>query len=125
MKIPFQSTNKTGFRLSQIDMVVIGMTLLLLCFYPQYRPITTSVDQLLYWLIPYIVANFFLFCNVFRVRTKYELCWLFTATINLMLCLFLYENNLWFFISQSVFTSLAIIFEIKSSKYHGILSKVQ
>lgn len=125
MKIPFQSANKTGFRLSQIDVVVIGMTLLLLCFYPQYRPIITSIDKLFYWLMPYIVANFFLFCNVFRVRTRYELYWLFTATINLMLCLFLYENNLWFFLSQSVFTFVAIVFQIKSSHYHGVFSKIK
>lgn len=119
-KIPLVSKNRVGFRLSQIDVVMLVATGLL-TYYMPYGP--DNITTFFHYLIPYIVGNFFLFCNVFRVRTKYELCWLFTASINTGLYLCYYEDIPVFFITQSLFTVIAIAMEIKSKSYHGVFAK--
>lgn len=121
--IPLVSTSKSGFRLSLIDLGMILMTGIIIFLFPPDFNNPGKIENLFHYLIPYIVFNFFLFCNVFRVRTKYELCWLCTATINILLYLFYYQNMIVFFITQSLFTTIAIIFEIKSKNYHGIMLK--
>lgn len=121
--IPLISKNKFGFRLSLIDVLMILFTILLVCLYPPDLNNPTSKENLFHYLIPYIVLSFFLFCNVFRVKTKYELCWLTSATINIIFYLTMYENMILFFITQSLCTMIAIIFEIKSDNYHGVFCK--
>lgn len=121
--IPLISKNKTGFRLSIIDLIMILFTIIITYLYPPDYKNPNNMDNLFNYLIPYVVLNFFLFCNVFRVRTKYELCWLFSATINIMIYLLYYQNIPIFFITQSICTMIAIYFEIKSEKYHGIFCK--
>lgn len=122
--IPLISKSKVGFRLSQVDVLVILLAGISTCFYPRNFLTPPSIDLFFQYLIPYIVANFFLFCNVFRVRTKYELCWLASATINTVFYLFYYNNIYYFFLSQSCCTLVAILFEIKSKTYHGIFAKI-
>lgn len=121
--IPLISKNKSGFRLSLIDLTLILSGVVMTYIYPPDFSHLGKIENLFSYLILYIVFNFFLFCNVFRVRTKYELCWLSSATINILLCLLYYENLLIFFISQTLLTSVAIICEIKSVNYHGIFCK--
>lgn len=121
--IPLISKNKSGFRLSLVDLTLIFSACFLTYLYPPDFNNILKLENLFSYLILYIVFNFFLFCNVFRVRTKYELCWLSSATINILLCLFYYQNLIVFFISQTTLTSIAIYCEIKSDNYHGIFCK--
>lgn len=121
-KIPLISTSKIGFRLSQVDILVIFLTGISTFFYPRNFLTPPSIDLFFQCLIPYIVANFFLFCNVFRVRTRYELYWLASATINTIFYLFYYENIYYFFLSQSCCTLVAILLELKSKTYHGVFA---
>jgi hypothetical protein len=121
--IPLVSTNKVGFRLSLIDCGLIIAGLLLTWFYPHNKGIPANMDFFFQAMILYVIGSFFLFCNVFRVRRKYELWWVASALINTLLLLFYYNNILVFFITQSVFTAIAVIMEIKSATYHGIFAK--
>lgn len=121
--IPLVSTSKYGFRLSLVDIVMIVFTIMITCVFPPDFQHPMNMENLFHYLIPYVVFNFFLFCNVFRVRTRYELCWLSSATINILLLLMYYQNIVVFFITQSIFTLIAIVFEIRSEKYHGIFCK--
>lgn len=123
--LPLMSTNKVGFRLSLIDCALILAGLLLTCFYPHNKGIPQNIDFFFQAMILYVIGNFFLFCNVFRVRRKYELWWVASALMNTLLLLFYYNNVPVFFISQSVATLMAIIMEIKSPTYHGILAKTR
>lgn len=123
LSIPLVSTSKYGFRLSLIDLGMILFTIIITCLFPPDFNNPNNMENLFHYLIPYVVFNFFLFCNVFRVRTRYELCWLFSATINILLFLLYYQSIVIFFISQSICTSIAIYCEIRSEKYHGIFCK--
>ena len=76
-----------------------------------------------HYFIPYLVCNFFLFCNVFRVRTKYELCWVGLAALNMVVSIGYYSSIVAFFASQSLVTLIVIALEIKSPTYHGIFAK--
>jgi hypothetical protein len=119
-KIPLVSKNKTGFRLSQIDIIMLLAGAISTYFYPKNWLSPELIDNYMHGIILYIISNFFLFCNVFRIKTKYELLWLLTATINTLLYLLYYNNLIVFFITQTCFTTLAIIAEMKSATYHGI-----
>lgn len=121
--IPIVSKNKIGFRLSLIDCGLIIAGLLLTWFYPHNKGIAQNIDFFFQAMILYIIGNFFLFCNVFRVRRKYELWWVASALINTLLLLFYYNNVGIFFLTQSVFTTIAVAMEIRSATYHGIFAK--
>lgn len=123
ISIPLTSKNKYGFRLSLVDLMLIFSACFLTYLYPPDLNHLGKLENLFSYLILYLVFNFFLFCNVFRVRTKYELCWLSSATVNILLCLLYYENLIIFFVSQSLLTSIAIYCEIRSDTYHGIFCK--
>ena len=36
------------------------------------------------WIVPCVVIHFFLFCNVFRVRSKLELAWAMIFVVNVL-----------------------------------------
>ena len=122
-KIPMVSTNRYGFRLSIVDVLMILSTCLLVYFFPPNWNNIFDFSSFLSLLIPYIVINFFLFCNVFRIRTRYEFYWLVSAFLNVIFFLFYHQSSMWYFISQSCFTAVAIIMEIKGDNYHGIFAK--
>lgn len=122
--IPLISENKVGFRFSKIDIFIIVLTGIITYFYLDFIKSPNELDKFFHYLIPYIVTNFFLFCNVFRVKTKYELCWLLIATINITLYLFQYKNILLFFLTQSFITMIIVIIQVKTPTYNGIFSKI-
>lgn len=125
MKIGLTSTNPIGFRLSLIDILALCVTLAIMYLYPKDFLSPSWLNNLVYWSIPFVVGNFFLFCNVFRVRTRYELCWCVVALLNLAGCLYYYHNAWSFFITQFSMTFVVILLEVKSSKYHGIFAKAR
>lgn len=120
-KIPLKSTNRFGFRLSIIDIALLITTALVTYFFPKNFLDITILNDFLHYFIPYLICNFFLFCNVFRIKTKYELCWLGIASMNMIVTIG-YGYLLPFFVIQSVFTVIAISLEIRSKTYHGIFS---
>lgn len=124
-KIQLISTNKEGFRLSQVDIVFIIFIIIISYILKIYAPINIIgfEKNFLSFFALYVMANFFLFCNVFRVKNKYELYWLVIGTINIGLNVCYYQNEKWFFISQSCFTLIVILLEMKDKNYHGIFCK--
>ena len=69
-----------------------------------------------------VILHFFLFCNVFRVRTKYELAWALTFIGNAAAWQLAHHFEPWALVtSQLGVTALVIGAEIRSPIYHGIL----
>ena len=122
-KIPLISKNKIGFRLSLIDVIVIITVITLTILFKGNSIIPFFVNDFFHYLPLYILSNFFLFCNLFRVRNKYELFWCLSAIINTILFLFKYNDVNYFFITQSLITIVVIILEINNKNYHGIFAK--
>lgn len=73
------------------------------------------------WVVPLVVGHFFLFCNVFRVRTRYELAWAAVALANLMGHLatgaFAWPRVLGI---QLAMTALVLGLELRSPEYKGL-----
>lgn len=119
--IPLISKNNTGFRLSILDIFVFLFGLILTYIY-QYYLFPEIRDPLFKWFIIFILINFFLFCNVFRVNTKYELIWIFSFLFNSIIYISSYSDILLFLIIQSSFSFIVIFLEIKSGFYRGIFA---
>ncbi len=107
---------KAGFRFSVVDGCAIALCGL--GVWGLWDLLDTYV-----WILPFALGHFFLFCNVFRVRRKYELMWA---------ALFLTNFAAWFLIEfswvgvlavQAPITCLAIGGEMRSNRYHGIFSR--
>ena len=116
----------SGARFSATDgvAIVVAVVAFFLC-----RPFLAEWT----WFIPFVVIHFFLFCNIFRVRTRYELAWCAVLLIN-----FGYWLNQWtsgktdgdngpypfvaFFSLQLLMTLLVVLLELTSARYHGIFA---
>ena len=116
----------SGARFSLTDgvAIVVAVVAFFLC-----RPLLAEWT----WFIPLVVIHFFLFCNIFRVRTRYELAWCAVLLIN-----FGYWLNRWmsgetdgdinpfpfvaFLCWQLLMTLLVILLELSSDRYHGIFA---
>jgi len=120
--ISLTSKNKKGFRFSIIDGIFIISVIAFLEYIPKEN---TFINHFFHLFVVLILCNFFLFCNVFRVRTKFELIWCLLLFINTIFCLFYYQNNILFSIIQSIFTVFIISYHIKFSFYTGIFSKAK
>jgi hypothetical protein len=68
-----------------------------------------------------VLAHFFLFCNVFRVRRRYELIWAAAFVVNLLAWQAAGAFS-WFgvLLAQAPVTFLAIAAEMKGNRYHGV-----
>jgi hypothetical protein len=105
-----------GFRFSVIDGLAIVICIVTTYFvYP-----IIEADA---YLFPVVLGHFFLFCNIFRVRRNYELCWSALFLINFSYWRFYSDFN-WLVLlaCQTPVTLTAISAEIRSSNYHGIFS---
>jgi hypothetical protein len=73
---------------------------------------------------PVTLGHFFLFCNVFRLRRKYEVVWTALYVLNVAGWLIGGELN-WpgVLALQTPVTIAAITLEIKSPRYHGVFWK--
>lgn len=106
-----------GFRFSLVDACAIVLGAL-----GAWALRDASPD--LAWGIAFALGHFFLFCNVFRVRRRYELAW--TA-------FFLASFAAWrssgafswpaVLATQTPATLLAIAAEVRSAEYHGIFAR--
>jgi hypothetical protein len=121
--LPLVSRNKVGFRLSLIDSLVIVIALLITYFYPKHFLDIALFNNFFHYSVLFVVANFFLFCNVFRIRTRFELIWIGLSAINVLVYLIYYQNSYVFLILQFLFTSFSVFLEMRTPEYHGILTK--
>ena len=114
-EISANTRSAPGFRLSLRDVAVLVLSALVTGWLRQ------PLGQLA--LLPaMVVLHFFLFCNVFRVRTRYELVWALTFILNAGTAQLLWGLQPWALLgSQLVITALVIGAELRSPDYHGIL----
>jgi len=121
MNIPiFKVKKEAGFRINFVDMLFIT----LLIFASYYLHTELGNQENLYLLPLYVGFTFFLFCNVFRLRTKEELIWtLFFLVSSFMSFSFFHESwvLLTFFLS-SLLQVVLIGLAISSDGYRGIFA---
>jgi hypothetical protein len=76
------------------------------------------------WLPAFVVLHFFLFCNVFRVRRKYELTWAGIFLANTTLTAFVLAKSFWLAFALQLPVSVFFIgWEIAQPTYHGIFAR--
>ncbi len=118
--MPESSPNHTaplarpGFRFSRTDAAVILLAM-------ASTPLAWVLVGPLSLIIPIVLAHFFLFCNVFRVRRSFELLWSGAFVVNVALW-FGWSGLSWLGIvlAQTPITATLIAMEIASPRYHGI-----
>jgi hypothetical protein len=107
---------KYGFRFSALD------ALAMVC-----GALVTGIGYAfvgeLAFLVPYVLAHFFLFCNVFRIARNYELIWAGLFVANVCGC-FAFDVGLLTVVAiQLPITVCVIGLMLRRSDYHGIFSK--
>jgi len=121
MNIPISKVKKeAGFRINLVDILFIS----LLIFSSYYLYNLLGSTENLYILPLYVGFTFFLFCNVFRLRTKDEFLWtLFFLLVSTITFNFFREN--WVFTSMglsSFFQFIEIVINVRSKGYKGVFS---
>ena len=105
---------KPGFRISIIDIIfIMVMTVLAVS--------VSSINLYLSIIIILPCIQFFLFCNVFRIRRKNELIW---ATLYIVTgyCGYYFHINIILIVCILFSIGMLLIFsEIKHPGYHGIM----
>lgn len=72
-------------------------------------------------LFPIVLAHFFLFCNVFRVRRNLELIWAGVFVVNFAAWAITGSFSWWpVLLVQTPVTIACIVIEMRSPNYHGI-----
>ena len=71
-----------------------------------------------------VVGHFFLFCNVFRIRTRLELIWVASFLANVMTWVGLQRLD-WaaMLVIQIPITGAVIAYEMRSPSYHGVFAR--
>jgi len=119
MNIPISKVKKeAGFRINIVDIIFIG-----LLGYASYYLYTVLGDKDNLYLLPlYVGFTFFLFCNVFRLRTKEELIWTLFFMLSAFITFnFFYAN--WVAITlglSSLLQAILIGLAIGSDGYRGV-----
>jgi hypothetical protein len=104
-----------GFRLSEMD---VGILILGVCC----SVLLARFDERLGMVVVFVLAHFFLFCNVLRMRRLLELIWA-------MLFVFLAGSTFYFnypfwhytLVVMLVVTLILAIVQILQPSYHGVL----
>ena len=112
--LPDARWSPPGFRFSRWDAAVIVLCSLATAW------LWTRIGSLSL-LLGIVLAHFFLFCNVFRVRTRYELLWGVAFILNATAWRMTGQFGLWELLgSQIPVTLLVIGATLRSASYHGI-----
>lgn len=70
------------------------------------------------------VGHFFLFCNVFRVRRRFEITWASTFIFNIGFWLSFSELGWASVIACQIPVTLCVLLlELRSPRYHGVFAK--
>lgn len=104
-----------GFRLSVTDaLVLVAGTAATVLLRDAIGPMVG--------LFPMAIGHFFLFCNVFRVRRRYELAW--TAVFLANFTAWAWTAFSWpgVLAVQLPVTAVVIALEIRSPRYHGVFA---
>src|SRR5262245_20302076 len=106
-----------GFRFFGTDAVVI-----VVCGGAAY--VLQRMEHPLWWLLLIVAGHFFLFCNVFRVRRRFEVIWAVLLVLNCAAWILLGHLD-WphVLLTQAPFTVAAVIAEARSDRYHGIFAQ--
>ena len=105
---------KPGFRFSVGDAVITLVATLL-------TALSWRVMGSFSMIFVIVLFHFFLFCNVFRIRRRYELIWAGIFVVSVLLCSVFEIWNWWLIVaSQSPVTVLVILLEFRSDRYHGV-----
>jgi hypothetical protein len=104
-----------GFRISAVDLAVIVISLIA----------SFVLWAQIWWIgfvILFVVAHFFLFCNVFRISRVLELIWAMIFVV-LAYCTLVLESPSWVITiaGSLVATATLIAIEMQKPWYHGIL----
>ena len=117
----FKVQKEAGFRINLVDILFIMLLIGASIF------IHKEIGYLdnIYLLSLYVGFTFFLFCNVFRLTTKYELIWtLIFALVTAISFHFFYENWVLLTIGVSSFVQLVeIVLHLRSDAYRGVFSR--
>src|SRR6266404_3640740 len=113
----FEHRSKTrtwGFRFFTTDALVIGALI-------AGAILLRRMESSLWWILAMVGGHFFLFCNVFRVRRRFEVGWAALFIINVGGWLYFRELSWMKVLGCQLPISAAVIFaEVNSSRYHGI-----
>ncbi len=106
---------KPGFRLSFTDIIVLVIGLSGAIFFYNINPLVSI-------MVTFVLAHFFLFCNVIRISRIPELIWAAIFLILVGSSLIFNKSVLAVAFSISLVSTLTlIILELKKPSYHGIL----
>jgi hypothetical protein len=112
-----QGTRTWGFRFFAIDAVVIGVL-------AATAMALRQIENPLWWLVILVAGHFFLFCNIIRIRRRFELIWagLFIANIGVWLW---FGELGWIGVLcvQLPITVCLVFLELRSARYHGVLAR--
>ena len=103
----------TGFRMMKQDPVAIVACIAFVVWAWPYVGDWSLVA-------PFVLGNFFLFCNVFRVSTRTELVWAATFIVNSALWLTFCPSLAGIFLCQIPVTGAVIAYTIMSPGYRGV-----
>ena len=116
--LTYQGKPRThGFRLSWMDAVVtvLGVVASALAY-------ISIGDAGLF--IPFVVAHFFLFCNVFRIRRSPEIAWAVIFLLNCGLWVFFGVVSVYGICASQLPVTLCILaIEIRKPHYHGVFAR--
>jgi hypothetical protein len=71
---------------------------------------------------PFVLGNFFLFCNVFRLHCLTELAWSAVFIVNSAAWLWVHPSLAGIFLTQLPFTCAAIGYTVRSPTYRGVMA---
>jgi hypothetical protein len=108
---------KWGFRFAVVDGIVLA-------FAPVAAVLLWDLDPLLALLPAFLLAHFFLFCNVFRIRRALELVWAGLFLVNTFAWWLTHDPIPWLGVVgvQIPATVAVIALEMRSPRYHGIFA---
>lgn len=102
-----------GFRLSAVDAIVLALGAIATVV--SVRPLGPMAG-----IFPMAVGHFFLFCNVFRLRRRYELAWTAIFLANFTAWTFTEFSWVGVLAIQLPVTAIVVALEVRSPRYHGI-----
>jgi len=119
----FKVQKEKGFRINLVDIVFILLLIGFSIFIYTYLG-----DLGYYFLLPlYVGFSFFLFCNVFRLRTKDEMIWTFLFLMIVGITFYFFPNNwvIYTISSSFIIQTVLIVLDIGSEEYRGVGAKYE